>query len=607
MHEQTTDSFRLLNTAHTESARDVQAFQDDRLGMFVHWGVYSDLGGEWKGQYQKTYPLSEHIMQIMQIPLAEYREVAKRFNPPKTWARDLCETAHSLGARYIVFHAKQHDGYCAFRTAVTDFNSWDINGRDFVAEIADACRSSGIRLGLYYSQDLDWSQEHGGGWLSITGKPANADNYWDWPDRDKKDFSIFFRTIVKPHIRELLTNYGDIALLWFDFPHNINTAQCEELYALVKSIQPHCLVDSRIGPAQADYFTLADNEIPTVPLGQPQECLITLNQSWGYNAFDHDWKAPKQLIDILARCLSSGVNLLTNVGPLGDGSLPMGTRHLVETLGVWYHENRDTLYGTRGSPLRVLPEWGYLACRDRELFLYMKDNAFCLTEAQRTHTLSGLPCRVLEIRSAADGTSIPFTQEGCELTFTVPNSRYFMPVYRVLCAEKLTPQTDIRQQGTVLTLHPYWAKKLVCGELSELPVRYNSSYPDAEPSGLLIDRSGTVDRWCDASDSLCWEAYFTQPGLYTVELITQVIQGDVPGVRISVTDAEGRRETAEADPPRETGRDAISNTRLRNVRVRYTVGTLQVACSGRAAITIRRLTSDETPLPLTLLRLEKQD
>ncbi len=323
--------------------RDIQHewFANAEYGMMAHWGLYSLLAGEYRGRRVETY--AEWIQSYMAIPNAEYEQLARAFNPVYFNADEWIRLAKDAGMKYFVFTAKHHDGFAMFHSDADPFNVVDATpfGRDVVAELGEACYKYGIPFGLYYSQELDWHHPHGGGYDNFS--PCGGvswDNSWDYPDADKKDFSICFEEKIKPQVTELLTRYGDLCLIWFDVPHTITPAQSLELNHLVKQYQPHCLINSRIGNGAYDYVSLNDNEYPT-KRPEKQEDLDpnglsgfkvspfdlyetpgTLNSSWGFKYYDQNWITPETIAQRRRKLNSMGVNYLLNVGPDGLGRIP---------------------------------------------------------------------------------------------------------------------------------------------------------------------------------------------------------------------------------------------------------------------------------------------
>ncbi len=322
-------------------------FAGAQYGMMAHWGLYSLLAGEYRGRRVNNY--AEWIQSFMPIPNREYEHLAETFNPLYFDAEEWVRLARDAGMQYFVFTAKHHDGFAMFHSRADRFNVVDASpfGRDVVEELAQACSKYGLRLGLYYSQELDWHHPHGGGY--DRNEPCSGvswDNSWDYPDREKKDFSICFEEKIKPQVTELLTNYGDLCLMWFDVPHTITPAQSLELNQLVKHYQPRCLINSRIGNGAYDYVSLNDNEYPASRRVEENldpnslsgfkfspydlyETPGTLNSSWGFKYYDQDWITPEQVAQRRKKLNSMGINYLLNVGPDGLGRIPSFSREVL--------------------------------------------------------------------------------------------------------------------------------------------------------------------------------------------------------------------------------------------------------------------------------------
>ena len=316
-------------------------FRQAGYGMMAHWGLYSLLGGEYRGR--RVHDYAEWIQSFMAIPNEEYEQLAKSFNPVYFNADEWIRLAKDSGMKYFVFTSKHHDGFAMFRSKADPFNVVDASPfhRDVVEELANACACHGLKFGLYYSQELDWHHPHGGGYDNDAYcSGVSWDNSWDYPDREKKDFSICFEQKIKPQVEEILTNYGDLCLIWFDVPHTISRAQSLELFDLVKKHQPNCLINSRLGNGAYDYVSLGDNEYPQAPpAGVEQtdpnslsgykyspyglyETAGTMNSSWGFKYYDQNWISPETVAARRAKLNGMGVNYLLNVGPDGLGRIP---------------------------------------------------------------------------------------------------------------------------------------------------------------------------------------------------------------------------------------------------------------------------------------------
>ncbi len=317
--------------------------------MMIHWGLYAALGGEYRG---KRMPyIGEWAQRYFNIPNKEYHALAGTFNPIFFDAEEYVKLAKDAGMQYMVFTSKHHDGFAMFKSEADKFNVCDMTpfGRDVVGELAESCYKHGLKLGLYYSQELDWAHPHGGGYIA---ESLNADcmswtNDYDFPDNDKKDFSICFEEKIKPQVKEILTKYGDLCLIWFDTPHTITEKQSMELYELVKKYQPDCLVNSRIGNGVGDYQSCGDNQIDfdeqknadkssTFTVGRRTglyECPATLNDTWGFKYYDDNWKSAERLSEIKKSLNERGINYLLNVGPDHLGRIPAPAVDILKKVG----------------------------------------------------------------------------------------------------------------------------------------------------------------------------------------------------------------------------------------------------------------------------------
>ena len=240
-------------------------FKEAGFGMMIHFGLYSILGGEWRGM-RMDY-IGEWIMSKYEIPNREYEKLAKIFNPIYFDADQWVLTAKAAGMKYIVVTAKHHDGFALYHSKIDPYNVVDATpfGRDIIRELADACARNGMKLGLYYSQCIDWHEPHGGGYSAKyyhSNFGMSWDNDWDYPDRGTKNYLLCYEKKIKPQVKELLTEYRDICLIWFDTPMGIPKECSEELFDMVKTYQPHCLVNSRIGNGLGDYRSCGDNVLP---------------------------------------------------------------------------------------------------------------------------------------------------------------------------------------------------------------------------------------------------------------------------------------------------------------------------------------------------------
>ncbi|MEM1989985.1 MAG: alpha-L-fucosidase [Candidatus Bathyarchaeia archaeon] len=321
-------------------------WREARFGMFIHWGLYAIPAGVWRG---RCIPgIGEWIMYNAKIPVKEYERLAEKFNPTKFDAKEWVRIAREAGMKYIVITAKHHDGFCMFNTKYTDYNIVKATPfkRDPLKELSEACREEGLKLGFYYSQTLDWHHPDGMG------------NFWDY-DISKQNFTRYIKEYVKPQLEELLTGYGPVAVLWFD----ITTPTPElarELRDFVLEISPNTIISGRIGgylrmpstmcKGLGDYITMGDNQIPDRKIEDDWEVPMTLNDTWGYKSYDHNWKSPGKVIQILVDVVSKGGNLLLNVGPTAEGEIPKPSVDILLEVGKWLKNNGESIYGAGAAP-----------------------------------------------------------------------------------------------------------------------------------------------------------------------------------------------------------------------------------------------------------------
>lgn len=327
-------------------------FTEAQFGMMAHWGLYSVLAGEYRCKRMDRQFLGEWIQSYYRIPNAEYEKLARTFNPIYFNADEWVQIARDAGMKYLVFTSKHHDGFAMYRSRVSKFNVVDATpfGRDVVGELAEACRKHGLRLGLYYSQDLDWHEPNGGGFrMGKTWVEGSAywTNNWDFPDDEHKDFSQYFESKAKPQVEEILTQYGDLALIWFDIGSTLSERQTEDLLALCRKHQPGCLINSRISRKHegfCDYRSAGDNKIPATEAekkGLLFESPCTLNDTWGYKAHDQNWKSAETIRRNREHLAGLGANYLLNVGPDPLGRIPVPCIDILKAVGAGAREGAE--------------------------------------------------------------------------------------------------------------------------------------------------------------------------------------------------------------------------------------------------------------------------
>jgi len=379
-----------------ERTRD---FLRDRFGMFIHWGLYSiPARGEWIRGNEK--------MSFEQYKVYFDEFDASRYDP-RAWAR----AAKAAGQKYAVLTTKHHDGFCLFDSKLTDFKATNTPaGRDLIREYVDAFRAEGISVGLYYSI-IDWNHPDYPGYgdrihpdrgnEAAKDKPIDFDRYLDY---------------MHGQVRELLTNYGKIDIMWFDFSYDDMTGEkwrATELINMIRSIQPDIIIDNRLGgdiraaepEVYAGDFYSPEQIIPPGGIVDvngvsiPWEACITLNDNWGYHSGDREYKSPQQVIRTLVECVSKNGNLLLNVGPDAKGEITPESLDVLAEVGEWLRLNGDSIYGCGASEL-AKPEWGRYTQKGNKLYAHVFDRGI------GPIYFAGLKGKIKRARLLRDGTEL---------------------------------------------------------------------------------------------------------------------------------------------------------------------------------------------------------
>ncbi|HAE67329.1 MAG TPA: alpha-L-fucosidase, partial [Sphingobacterium sp.] len=342
-------------------------WEEARFGMFIHWGVYAQFGGVYKG-HEQARGGAEWIMNRSKIPVDEYQAMAKQFNPiaynPDEWVR----MAKDAGMKYLIITAKHHDGFALFETKASKWNMVDATpyGKDVLKPLADACRKYGLKLGFYYSQAQDWNNPGGSaarklmreGWPNpdstrIDDYTLAHHGHWD-PRQETASFSDYIKNVSVPQVKELLSNYGDIAVLWWDTPTNM-TDEAANMLQDQLALQPNIITNDRLKrPNFPGDTKTPEQKIPdwSELEGKHWETCMTMNGTWGYRTSDHKWKSAETLIRNLVDIASKGGNYLLNVGPKPDGSFPQESIERLAVIGKWMKVNSEAIYATKSSPLQ---------------------------------------------------------------------------------------------------------------------------------------------------------------------------------------------------------------------------------------------------------------
>ena len=331
-----------------ESAADRDArlawWREAKFGMFVHWGVYSVVGGKYKGQ---DLPNSaEWMMCRGKIPIAEYEQYAAQFNPIKFDADEFVGRAKRAGMKYIVITAKHHDGFAMFGSKHNKYNVVDKTpfGRDIMKELADSCQKQGLKFGFYYSQAQDWHH------------PGGFGNNWDKSlERVSSDEYVMNKAV--PDVKQLLTDYGPIGIFWWDTPRKMSKESFDALHSLT-DLQKETITNDRLGDDYPGDYKTFERHIPQrAPAGKDWEVCMPISGSWGYKIGDEKFKSTTKLIQNLVTITSMGGNYLLNVSPTGEGTLLPPALERLEAIGKWMDVNGQSIYQTSAGPFADL-EWG---------------------------------------------------------------------------------------------------------------------------------------------------------------------------------------------------------------------------------------------------------
>ncbi|MCW3055554.1 MAG: Alpha-L-fucosidase [Chthonomonadales bacterium] len=377
----------------TKAQRDVRMrwWREARFGMFIHWGLYAELAGNYNGKQVNGY--GEWIMRDANIPVDDYAAHAQQFNPEQFNADQWVAIAKSAGMKYIVITAKHHEGFAMFHTAVDHFNLYDATPfkRDPIEELAAACKKAGIKFGVYYSQNLDW--HHPGGGTAGTA----------WDPKQKGDFENYVRTVAAPQVKELIDRIHP-AVLWWDIPGPFTP---EEVRALTASFakDPELIYNNRLGGGIPGDTETPEQFVPATGYpGRDWETCMTINDTWGYKSADTNFKPVDVLLHNLIDIASKGGNYLLNVGPSPQGVIPSPEVDRLKAMGTWLKANGKSIYATTASPYRKLPFDGRATVKGNTLYL----NVF--TWPTTGLKLMGLQTPVQSAKVLASGEKLSVTK-----------------------------------------------------------------------------------------------------------------------------------------------------------------------------------------------------
>ncbi len=557
-------------------------YRDAKCGLFIHWGLYAELAGVYQGRRIDSgigNGVGEWIMYNAKIPVAEYAGYARHFNPVKFDADAWVHLAKDAGMKYIIITAKHHDGFAMFKSTASSFNIVDATpfGRDPLKELATACAKNGVRLGFYYSEAQDWHHA-GGAAYSGQGEVNGGDSAaGHWDKMQEGNFDEYIDRIAVPQVRELLTRYGPVAILWWDTPVGMTPERAARLATLLK-LQPQIITNNRLLNTHEPNPFSGDTETPEqfIPATGIKDRLfevcMTMNETWGFKAYDQNWKPAADLIRKLIDIASKGGNFLLNVGPNAEGEIPTPSVERLREYGRWLQANQESIYGTSASLFRRLP-WGCSTTKGNTLYLHVFD-------------------------WPADGRLV------------IPGLRTPVARASILVSQKAL-MTKAEDAGIVVSLPekaPDDVASVIKLELASRPVVEQSlPMPDAagetDLGASLADivnayganarlmgagSAAFIGGWDRADTVLSWEFYAPRPGLFTLQADVGVSQP------VSVGVVSGKTKF--------TARLVATRSGVEEYR-RVDLGTIAIEQAGEQKLEINSLGPDWTTVRLRSVRL----
>jgi alpha-L-fucosidase len=421
------------------AATRMKWWHEAKFGMFIHWGLYSALAGSWNGQ--RVRGGGEWIMTYAQIPVQDYAHVADTFAPTMFDAERWVQIAKDAGMKYIVITAKHHEGFAMYPSKVSPFNLTDATSwkRDPLRELAAAARRQGIKFGVYYSHAMDWHH------------PGGSTPHGVWDPAQLGNMDDYLRDISVAQVRELLTNYPDLAVLWWDMPVGMTPARGAPLDALLR-LQPQIITNSRLGHGFPGDYDVAEQNIPAGSVRRAFETCMTMNGTWGYRADDNNWKTTATLVRNLVDSVSKGGNFLLNVGPTAAGEIPAASVDRLAEMGRWLQANGESVYAASASGLAAT-DWGRITVKRARVYLHVFDRPASgtivvpMTNAARRVYPLGAPGTVLHSRVTAMGLEVDLSP----LVSVPPDPLPLVLVVEI--AEAAPVPTPVAPDGGALDAH----------------------------------------------------------------------------------------------------------------------------------------------------------
>lgn len=475
-------------------AERMQWWEEARFGMFIHWGIYTVPAGFYKGKAVSNS--AEWIMNKGKIPIAEYEKYADQFNPEKFDAEEFVALAKQAGMKYMVITAKHHDGFSMFDSKATDYNIVDATPfkRDVLKELAKECQKQGLKFGFYYSQAQDWHH------------PGGMGNSWDKTlKRVSSDEYVFEKAL--PEVKQLLTEYGPIAIFWWDTPRAMTKSVVDSLHHITTALQPRIITNDRLGDDYpGDHKTFERNGPRHQPEARYWELCQPVSGSWGYRSDDNNFKSIPNLIRNLIDQSSKGGNYLLNVSPTNEGVLKPEAVERMRAIGKWMDKNSEAIYGTQASPTSTEPDWGRITMKtvDNKGLLYLHvynwEDGATLPIRLKNNVES---CYLLTDNNRTFNTKT--LDEGIQvhLTGKAPDSVASVIVLKLKAMPNALPIQPLGQNEDGVAVLP----------------AFRAQYENLQgPGALYNDHLDCVGSWDSETARVYWSFVLDKPGTFNVQL-----------------------------------------------------------------------------------------
>lgn len=538
-------------------------WREARFGMFIHWGLYSVAAGEFDSRQSDT--IASWLMHKLEVPPPEYEKLLDGFTAecfdPRAWAK----LAKEAGMKYAVITTKHHEGFCLFDSAYTDYDVMRTPAkRDLIKEWVEAFREAGLKVGFYYSL-IDWHHPH----YPVRNDPFHpARNKPEYLEQ-QRDLNVYV-AYMHNQVRELMTRYGKIDVLWFDFSYGKMagaTWRADELVRMVRELQPGIIINNRLYEGvenRSGDFLTPEQYVPATGLDYDWETCMTINDTWGFKKNDENWKSARTLIRHLADITSKGGNYLLNVGPKPDGTIPEASAHRLREIGRWMHLHGESIYGAGAGPFpRPLP-WGRVASKPGRLYLHVfdwpRDGILIVpglvSPVQKAYLLSDPGRQPLGVSRGDQAVAVA-------VPAIAPDAAHNVVVLEIEGCVQIAPEAFLACQspdGTVIL-------RARDADIHGQTVRYDSQ----------SDRD-SIGYWTDSKDWISWDFTVTQPGVFSVE----IRYGCAPGHGGGQYEVEVGHQTLPGKARETDGWFA---------RTSDTLGTVELAQPGRYTLAIKLKTN----------------